>query len=146
MSRPPVPQPLPTRPQAYRSRAKAAATSVAAWRVFIEGLEVIASIGIHPHEREARQRILVDVELDMTGAPTPKDDRLSETADYEAIAREIETMAREGHVQLAETLAERIACRLLADARVVRARVRVSKPEALSNARGCGGEVVVSRG
>jgi dihydroneopterin aldolase len=133
------------KPQAYRSRAKAAEPATTAWRVFIEGLEVVASIGIHPHEREARQRILVDVEIDMTGAPSPRQDRLAETLDYEAVARAIESLAREGHVQLVETLAERIARTILADPRVARAKVRVAKPEALSNAKGVGCELELGR-
>ncbi len=90
--------------------------------------------------------MLIDVTLDMTGAPTPKHDRLAETADYEALARAIEAMAREGHVQLVETLAERIARAALKDARVVKARVRVAKPAALASARAVGCEVVLERG
>jgi dihydroneopterin aldolase len=113
--------------------------------VFIEGLEVSASIGVHPHEYETRQHILVDVALDMTGSPLPKQDRLAETADYEALAKAIEEIAREGHVQLVETLAERIARTALRDSRVVRACVRVAKPAALSNARGVGCEVTIER-
>jgi dihydroneopterin aldolase len=133
------------RPQAYRPRSNAG-EAAPSWTVFIEGLEVSASIGVHPHEHETRQRVLVDVALDMTGAPTPKHDRLAETADYEALARVIEEMAREGHVQLVETLAERIARAALRDPRVVKARVRVAKPAALANARAVGCEVVVERG
>jgi dihydroneopterin aldolase len=133
------------KPQAYRPRSKAAQPAISGWRVFIDGLEVVASIGIHPHEREARQRILVDVEIDMSGAPTPRQDRLAETLDYEAVARTIESLAREGHVQLVETLAERIARVVLADARAARVKVRVAKPEALSNARGVGCELELAR-
>jgi dihydroneopterin aldolase len=144
-SRPPAPRPLPAKPQAYRPRTKSAAPATTGWRVLIEGLEVIASIGIHPHEREARQRILVDVTVDMSEAPTPRQDRLAETLDYEAVARMIESLAREGHVQLVETLAERIARAILADPRAARAKVRVTKPEALSNARGVGCEIDLGR-
>jgi dihydroneopterin aldolase len=145
MSRAPVPRPLPLRPQAYRPRIKAMETAPSAWTVFIEGLEVSASIGVHPHEHETRQHVRVDVTLDMTGAPTPKNDRLAETADYEALAQTIEELAREGHVQLVETLAERIARAALRDPRAVKARVRVAKPAALPNAKAVGCEVVVER-
>lgn len=143
--RAPRPRPVPTRPEVIRTRGNAEAAAQPAWRVFLEGLEVSASIGIHAHERETRQRILVDVELEMAGTPIPSEDRLVETADYEAIARRVEDLARAGHVQLVETLAERIATWCLKDERVTRVRVRVSKPEVLSNARGAGCEVVLTR-
>lgn len=143
--RAPPPRPLPTRPEVFRSQAKRAEPGVSAWRVFLKDLELLASIGVHAHEHENRQRILVDIELEMTGAATPKDDRLAETVDYEAIARAVEEIAWEGHVQLVETLAERVARWCLKDPRVAKALVRVTKPEALTNARGSGCEIEVSR-
>ncbi len=106
--------------------------------VFVHGLEVMASIGVHPHEKETRQRVLVDVELNLGDLPPPVDDRLAETIDYQEIAKRVETLAREGHVQLVETLAERIAAWCLNDARVVAVTVRVAKPEALTNAAAAG--------
>jgi len=106
----------------------------------------MASIGIYPHEHETRQRILIDVELDLAAAPAPRDDRIAEVVDYEKVAKRIEEMAREGHVQLVETLAERILAWCLTDARVMKARVRVAKPEALTNAHAVGCEVEATRG
>ncbi len=142
----PTPKPLPMRTEGYRPRTRGSDASAVTWKVFIDTLQVSASIGVHPHEHERRQMIIVDVELDMTGAPTPKNDRLNETADYEAITKAITGMADEGHVQLVETLAERIARWCLKDARVARAKVRVAKPAALPNAKAVGCEVTVGRG
>ena len=34
-------------------------------RIFVKGLMIQASIGVHPHEYEATQPIIIDVELDM---------------------------------------------------------------------------------
>lgn len=143
--RAPPPRPVPTRPEVIRTRRAATPPNVRAWRVFIEELEVLASIGVYPHEQETRQRILVDIELEMTGAKTPREDRLAETVDYEAVSKAVVEMAREGHVQLVETLAERIARWCLKDQRVAAARVRVVKPEALTNARGSGCEITLDR-
>lgn len=143
----PTPKPLPMRPEHYRPRTRPAEpTTGVVWKVFIDTLQVSASIGVHPHEHETRQMIIVDVELDMTGTPTPKHDRLIETADYEAITKAITDMADEGHVQLVETLAERIARWCLKDARVAKAKVRVAKPAALPNAKAVGCEITVARG
>lgn len=141
----PSPKPLPMRTEGYRPRMRGGPPQTAAWKVFVDTLQVSASIGVHPHEHETRQMIIVDVELDMGGTPTPKNDRLNETADYEAMAKAIEGMADEGHVQLVETLAERIARWCLKDSRVVKAKVRVAKPAALPNAKAVGCEVTIGR-
>jgi dihydroneopterin aldolase len=134
------------RPEHYRPRSRPPGPETStAWTVFIEALQVSASIGVHPHEHETRQMIIVDVELDMTGAPTPKHDRLNETADYGAITKAITGMADEGHVQLVETLAERIARWCLKDLRVTKAKVRVAKPAALPNAKAVGCVITVGR-
>ena len=55
-------------------------------RIFVKGLLIQASIGVHPHEYEATQPIIIDVELDMADMDLPKDDRLHETLDYGLVA------------------------------------------------------------
>jgi len=50
-----------------------------------------------------------------------------------------------GHVNLVETLAERIAGDCLADARVAAVRVRIEKPDVIANAQAVGVEIVRTR-
>lgn len=134
--RAPPARPLPLRPETIRTRARREAERAPERRtsIFIEGLEIMASIGVHPHEHETRQRVRVDVTLDVADLPAPKDDRIAEVVNYETVVAAIEAMAREGHVQLVETLAERILAWCLSDARVAGARVRVAKPDAFDAA------------
>lgn len=128
--------------QRFKSR-KAAPVST---RIFVRGLLIQASIGVHPHEYEATQPIIIDVELDMADMALPKDDRLAETMDYGLVAEQCEAMALEAHVQLVETLAERIADWALAtDSRVQSVAVRIAKPQALLKADTAGVEVVKTR-
>ena len=115
-------------------------------RIFVEGLLIQASIGVHPHEHETTQPIIMDIELDMGDMPPPQDDRLHETLDYGLVAEKAEEIALEAHVQLVETLAERIAAwALSADKRVLAARVKISKPQALLKAEAAGVEIVRMR-
>lgn len=143
-SRVPRAKPLPARPETIRTRAQRDAARRGSV-VFLRGLQVDASIGVHPHERESRQLILVDVELDLGSLPPPRDDRLAETVDYQRLATAVTAMAREGHVQLVETLAHRIADWCLADPRVRGARVRIEKPAALAHAAAAGCDVTRRR-
>ena len=97
-------------------------------KVFVTGLKVQAEIGVYKHEIGRVQPLVVDVELDV---PTAGADRLSETLNYETILDAARDIAGQGHIELVETFAERLARACLADARVTRARVRVEKPLAL---------------
>ena len=115
-------------------------------RIFVKGLLIQASIGVHPHEHENTQPIIIDVELDMADMSLPKEDRLHETLDYGFVADKCEEIAQQAHVQLVETLAERIAdWALAADTRVQSVAVRIAKPQALLKADTAGVEVVKSR-
>ena len=115
-------------------------------RIFVRGLNIQASIGVHPHEYESTQPIIIDIELDMGDMNLPSDDRLHETLDYGVVAEKAEALALEAHVQLVETLAERIADWALgADPRVQRCAVSISKPQALLKADFAGVEVIKTR-
>lgn len=135
---------MPRRPETIRTRAQREAARRTT-SVFLRGLQVDASIGVHPHEYESRQLILVDVELDLGVLAPPRGDRLGETVDYQRLATAVTEIARTGHVQLVETLAHRIAEWCLLDARVRGARVRIEKPAALAHAAAAGCEVTRRR-
>ncbi|PHR94088.1 MAG: dihydroneopterin aldolase [Robiginitomaculum sp.] len=114
--------------------------------IFVKGLEVQASIGIHPHEYESTQLIIIDVELDLGALPPPEEDRLAETLDYSMVADKAAEFAQEAHVQLVETLANRIAqWALETDERVLACKVCIAKPHALINADTAGVEIVLKR-
>lgn len=106
--------------------------------IFVEGLLMEASIGVHPHEHESRQPVIMDIWVDLDGI-APRDDRLHETLDYSDVAANAERLALEAHVQLVETLAARIIrWGLDADPRVDGVKVRIRKPQALLKADAAG--------
>jgi dihydroneopterin aldolase len=127
--------------------------SQATRKMFIRDLVLAASIGVYPHERQQQQRVRINVELAVTddgaqnisrAAPTSDSigtDDLSRVVDYEAIANRIRAIVSGGHVQLVETLAERLAEVCLADTRVRRARVRVEKLDVFADACSVGVEI-----
>ena len=100
--------------------------------IFIRNLQLLARIGIHGHEQGAPQPVRINVRL---SSPTKTEiDRLESAIDYEAVTEKIRTIVAAGHINLAETLAERIAEACLADARVTKCMVRVEKLNALPGA------------
>jgi dihydroneopterin aldolase len=112
------------------------------FRVFVRGLLVQAEIGLYPHERGRVQPLVIDVELEMEPASVAG---IGDTVNYETLADYAAELAAAGHVDLVETFAERLAQGCLENARVVRARVRVEKPQALERAQAAGVEIVLGR-
>jgi len=117
-------------------------------RMFIRDLTLAASIGVYSHEHETHQRVRINVELAVTDdaaqnisrAAIGADD-LARVVDYEAIVNRIRALTTAGHVQLVETLAERLAETCLNDARVRRVLVRVEKLDVFADAAAVGVEI-----
>ena len=123
------------------ARAAPATTSLRGEsRVFVRDLMMTAKIGLHQHERLAGQRIRVN--LDLTVADNgPIDDDYDNVVCYGGLVTGLRQVVGAGHVNLAETLAERIADMCLADRRVLSARVRVEKLDVFPEATSVGVEI-----
>jgi dihydroneopterin aldolase len=112
-------------------------------KVFVRGLAVEAWIGVYDHERDRRQPLIVDVELEVAAAGWRA---LADTVNYETIANHARAIAAAGHIGLVESFAERLARACVAEPRVMRARVRVEKPQALApDAAAAGVEIIAAR-
>ena len=126
------------------TRLPFASAALAIRHVFIRNLEVQAQIGIHGHEMGKTQPVRINVDLAVEDAAMLKDE-LEVVVDYEAISLKIRALVAHGHVNLAETLAERIALICFEDVRVKTARVRVEKLHALPGAESAGVEIERTR-
>ncbi|HXC54873.1 MAG TPA: dihydroneopterin aldolase [Rhizomicrobium sp.] len=122
------------------TRLPIANAALAIRHVFIRNLEVLAHIGVHGHEQGKLQPVRINVDLAVEDAAV-FEDRLEVVVDYDAITRKIRAILAAGHINLAETLAERIAVTCFEDARVKTARIRVEKLHALPGAESGGVEI-----
>jgi dihydroneopterin aldolase len=129
-------------------QARYADATRATRHMFIRDLVLTASIGVHAHEHTAPQRVRINVDLAITDDGAAKTSRaavgqddLGRVVDYEALVNRIRAMVAAGHVQLVETLAERLAEACLADDRILIARVRVEKLDVFADATSAGVEV-----
>ena len=109
-------------------------------RVFVRDLVVSCSIGVHAHERDAPQRLRVNFDLSVREGG-PIGDKLANVVDYERIVLGARSIGEGRHINLVETLAERIAGICLADPRVRLARVRVEKLNAFDDVGAVGIEI-----
>jgi dihydroneopterin aldolase len=115
-------------------------------RVFVNDFEIVASVGVFEHEKRYEQRILLSAELAVRDDYDGVSDRLEDVLDYSTLLEGIALLVQQEHVNLLETLAERIARYCLADPRVVSVRVRIEKPDALAMCRSVGIEIERARG
>lgn len=101
----------------------------------IAGLEVSTRIGIRAWERQVLQRLTIDLELDIDAGHAASSDDIADALDYGTIGRDVAEFVRASKFNLIETLAERIAQRLLDAFPIPRLKVCVHKPGAVPGAR-----------
>lgn len=111
------------------------------YRIVVKDLVLLCSIGAYPEERLHRQRVRFNVDLHALWPSGAFDDDLSKVVNYKDITTGIRGLVEEGHINLVETLAERIAGMCLEDQRVVDARVSVEKLDVEPAAAGIGVEI-----
>ena len=99
------------------------------------------AIGIHAYEHDAPQRVRINVELMVLEEAHNLPDRIEHVVSYEHIVDGVRTITGESHINLVETLAERIAGLCLADKRVARVRVGVEKLDIYQEATSVGVEI-----
>ena len=115
-------------------------------KLFIDRLRVQASVGILDHELLSRQALLISVGVEMPQASTlPEADSVQHVLDYRQLRDVAQQEAQAGHINMLETLAGRIAQRLLALPGVGLVRVRVVKPNIFPDCDGVAVEVEAQR-
>jgi dihydroneopterin aldolase len=109
--------------------------------IYLEGLEVQASIGVLSRERANKQKVVIDIAVAVDPRPHEKDS-IDAVLDYrllrEAAVRRIDA----GHIALQETLAEDLAAFLLTLPRVHAVHIRIGKPSAFLDCERVGCELL----
>lgn len=96
----------------------------------LEGLRVFGHHGVFDHERENGQDFVIDLGLSVRAARAAQTDDVVDTVHYGEVADAVAQIVAGDPVNLIETLAERIADRVLTFPGVLAVRVTVHKPQA----------------
>ena len=111
-------------------------------RIFLHEFALEASIGFHDFEREARQRVVINVDVFVPiHASTAQRDHVSEVVDYDFIRREVTEWAASRHFNLQETLLDGIVDICFAQPEVRAVRASTEKPDVYPDCRTVGIEV-----
>ena len=115
-------------------------------KILIKDLLIRGIIGIHDWEREKKQDILINIEMEADCQPAGLSDDFQDAVDYRSVAKSVIGLVESSQFFLVERMAEEIANICLEDSRVTSARVRVEKPGAVRFSRSVGIEVERRRG
>jgi dihydroneopterin aldolase len=113
--------------------------------VALDEVCVTVNCGLHPWERhpERPSRLLISVRLYAPLVTARAAD--APIIDYDVIRDRILALETEGHIDLVETVADRITEACFADARVIACSVSIRKPDIYNETRGAGIDVVRTR-
>lgn len=99
-------------------------------RIRLTGLEADGTHGVLPQEHLRAQRFVVDVTLEVDLSAAGASDDLADTVSYAEVAQDVVDVVEGPHVDLVETLADRIARTLLRRPPIEAVEVVVHKPDA----------------
>lgn len=112
-------------------------------RVFVENLTVETVIGIFDWEREIRQAVSLDLEMEFDIRQAALTDSIDDTLDYKAVSKRLIRFIEQSEFQLVETLAEKCAAIVLSEFPVKHLRLKLSKPGAVRGSSAVG--VIIER-
>lgn len=109
--------------------------------ILIRDLLVRGIIGVNDWEREQKQDILINIELDIDSRVAGESDDVDDTLNYRTLTKDVIAHVEESRPYLVEALAHEIARISIISHGAERAVVRVEKPGALRFARSVGIEI-----
>ena len=113
-------------------------------RVFIEDLNIETIIGIFDWEREIRQTVTIDLEMEFDIRKAAESDAIEDTLDYKSVSKRLIHFVEDSEFQLVEALAERCAVIVLDEFPVTWLRLKLGKPGAIRGSSAVG--VIIERG
>jgi len=107
-------------------------------QILIDGLTYKASIGIFPHEYTQKQKIRIDLVMDVNIVRQSESYEKETILRYDHVVNDISNLIRDSHFELVETLAEKITQLCFAYESVKHVNITVTKLEAIKNAKNVG--------
>lgn len=100
-------------------------------KIIIKDLRVRGILGIHPHERDVAQNLLINIVMFTDIRRAAMTDGIENAINYEAVAQRVIAHVETASDFLTERLATHIADLILTEFAVERVQVRVEKPDIL---------------
>ncbi len=113
--------------------------------ILIKDFFINEIIGIHEHEKINKQKIIFNIVIDVNKNTLPDENSLSSVVDYENITNKIENLVKNKKYNFLESLAEDSFKEIFVDKRINSIKIKIEKPDAITNAKSVGVEVFKTR-
>ena len=100
-----------------------------------------ASIGIHEFEKKNKQKIAISLDIDVEDNIPQVNHKIENFVSYEFIVKDIKKLINSKHIELLETLSEKIFDICFKDERIHKTKVKLEKLEVFSETDSVGIEV-----
>ena len=97
-------------------------------KIFINQLELMASIGVYDTEKRNKQKIIINIEILLTNDSEPKSDNLEKTQDYSQFRKLAKDIVDSQHFELLEILTNKIHSSINNNNFVISTKVTICKP------------------
>ena len=114
-------------------------------KIYIRDLMLRCIIGIYPHERKAKQDVIINMVLEGDLTRAGRTDKIEDTINYKTIKNNVIRLVEKSDFGLIEKMADQVARICLKDKMVQRVTVTIDKPGALRFTRSVAVEITRSR-
>ena len=97
----------------------------------IENLRLRTIIGVFDWEKEKKQDVILNIEMEFDGTKAAESDKLEDTVDYKSLNKSIIEFVEKGNFNLLERMVSGIGNIIMEDKRISKTTVKAEKPGAL---------------
>jgi len=103
--------------------------------ILVQDLEIMMSIGVFDEEKQAPQRVIINIDLEIDKDTRSTSDNINEVISYADIVEKVTALSQEKHYELVETFAHDVAstCLTMGD-QAQKVSVSIQKPDIINNA------------
>ncbi len=110
-------------------------------KILISDLTLLISIGIHDFERNKKQEVKFNINIDINPSLFPIEDKLNSIVNYETVVKIITKLTKNKHYELLETLAEDIFDQLFKNINIQKIKLKIEKTQIIQNTSSVGIEI-----
>ena len=111
------------------------------YKILINQLILDAFIGIHDFEKKKKQKIAISLSLDVNDNISGVEHKIENFVSYEHIVADIKSIIKKGHIDLLETLGEKIVDLCFKDEKVMTIKLKLEKLEVFKETSSVGIEI-----
>ncbi len=104
-------------------------------KIYIEDMQIYASVGVYDHEKKSKQKILINLEIYLNDNHKILNDKLKNVTDYGVFRNIILNVLKNRHYNLIEKMTQDICKKILEINSVEKIKIKVTKLSAFKDCK-----------